>query len=208
MVWAEQSWPGSVWVGEKLAPSRVGFLAAPEGHQGDQRAAYDINCHFALCAMREQVFNVAMADRSEVSRRPRSWLWPRLLFLLIVSPAIATFDCPGFVREEPAKSVWSLSPSQVSLRGFLCHARQASPADLTLGVRQVDVIMALGDSITAAFGANGRRGGLVSSFAGEEGWGGVAGLTYLWPAWIVWLAEGVPRLVVVDGGRRERGDTA
>jgi hypothetical protein len=28
--------------------------------------------------------------------------------------AIASYDCPAFAREAPAKSVWSLSPSQVS----------------------------------------------------------------------------------------------
>jgi phospholipase B1 len=60
--------------------------------------------------------------------------------------------CPSFSRPaEPCTSVWNMQPSQV------------------------DVVLALGDSITAAFGAKGRRGGfhesrgLSWSIGGDEG---------------------------------------
>ena len=68
---------------------------------------------------------------------------PSFLFsicLLLTSSSLlasaSKAECQKFTREGEAKSVWSLKPSQV------------------------DIVMATGDSITAAFGANGRKGGL------------------------------------------------
>lgn len=67
-------------------------------------------------------------------------------------PRDAPVVCPSFTRPaEPCTSVWNLRPSQV------------------------DVVLALGDSITAAFGAKGKRGGfhesrgLSWSIGGDEG---------------------------------------
>src|SRR6056297_2935306 len=96
---------------------------------------------------------------------PSSRLW-RLLLLrcCIFLSAVAAAEhetatnassksgCPTFSRPAaPCTSVWSMRPSQV------------------------DVVLAVGDSITAAFGARGKRGGfhesrgLSWSIGGDEG---------------------------------------
>lgn len=111
-------------------------------------------------------------------------LVPPLAFLLglVVATAAAadTVACPSSPssasqRHEPATSVWNLKPSQV------------------------DVVLALGDSISAGFGMEGKRGGLHEYRGKSWSIGGDANATTL-PNY---LRQFSPNVTGYSVGRRE-----
>lgn len=76
----------------------------------------------------------------------KTLIFSRLFFfggILLANAASPSLSCSPITRKTEAKSVYNLSPSQV------------------------DVVMALGDSVTAAFGAMGRQGHL-HEFRGQS----------------------------------------